>query len=53
MYENKYLYLMRDKLCVMVLNVIEIMVPVSLRLFNERLGLRIVIIDNNYRVAME
>ena len=37
----------------MVLNVIEMMVPVSLRLLNERLGLRIVIIDNNYRVAME
>ena len=37
----------------MVLNVIEIMVPVSLRLLNERLGLRIVIIDNNYGVAME
>ena len=37
----------------MVLNVIEMMVHVSLRLLNERLGLRIVIIDYNYRVAME
>ena len=37
----------------MVLNVIEMMVPVSFRLLNERLGLRIVIIDNNYQVAME
>ena len=37
----------------MVLNVIEMMVPVSLRLLNERLGLRILIIDSNYWVAME